>query len=78
MVGVTLLGVIIGSIVEEMNAFVGGLFGLIAGYIIKEIVWFNDSGSKTKDGTRDISDAPLFPEVKKYIYIGWTTTKPTA
>ena len=77
-VGVTILGVIIGSVVQEMNAIAGGFLGLIAGYIVKEIMVSTDSGSKTKEGTRDISDAPLFPEVKKYIYIGWTTTKPTA
>jgi hypothetical protein len=77
-VGVTILGVIIGSVVQEMNAIAGGFLGLIAGYIVKEIVVSTDSGSKTKEGTRDISDAPLFPEVKKYIHIGWTTTKPTA
>lgn len=77
-IGFIVLGIIIGLIIPDWNWFGGGIGGVVAAYILTELIGFKDWDSKPKNGVLEFRDASLFPEVRKYIYLGWSTSKPTA
>lgn len=77
-IGFIILGIIIGLIIPDWNWFGGGIVGVVAAYILTELIGFKDWDSKPKNGVLEFRDASLFPEVRKYIYLGWSTSKPTA